>query len=203
MSARSLQVGITGGMGSGKTFLCKIFEILGIDVYYADQRAKWLQQNNADLVAQIKSAFGEAAYDSSGCLDRIFLAKEVFGKSEKLALLNQLVHPKVAQDYAQWVKHRSTKPYTLKEAALLYESGSYRQLDYVINVDADQATRLHRVLARDVHRTKEQVISIMNKQLSDTERRRLADFTVNNDGLVLVVPQVLNVHNTLLSKAKA
>lgn len=202
MPAKSLQVGITGGIGSGKTFLCKIFETLGIDVYYADQRAKWLQQNSADLVTQIKSAFGEAAYDSNGCLDRIFLAKEVFGKPEKLALLNQLVHPKVAQDYAQWIKHRITKPYTLKEAALLYESGSYRQLDYVINVDADQDTRLHRVLARDAHRTKEQVIAIMNKQLSDAKRRRLADFTVDNNGSVLVVPQVLDVHNALLSMAR-
>jgi len=193
-------VGITGGIGSGKSFLCKIFEVLGIDVYYADQRAKWLQQNNADLVTQIKSAFGEESYDSKGCLNRIFLAREVFSNPEKLKLLNQLVHPKVAEDYAHWIKQRSTKPYTLKEAALLYESGSYRQLDYIINVNASRNTRLRRVLARDVHRTEEQVKAIMDKQLSDQERRRLADFTVDNDGDVLVVPQVLRIHQQLLQQ---
>ncbi|MEM9671130.1 MAG: dephospho-CoA kinase [Cyclobacteriaceae bacterium] len=200
MPPKSLLVGITGGIGSGKSFLCKIFEVLGIDVYYADQRAKWLQQNSADLVTQIKLAFGEESYDSKGCLNRIFLAREVFSNSKKLKLLNQLVHPKVAEDYAHWTKQRSTKPYTLKEAALLYESGSYRQLDYVINVDAGRNTRLQRVLARDVHRTKEQVEAIMDKQLSDKERRRLADFTVDNDGSVLVVPQVLSIHQQLLQK---
>jgi dephospho-CoA kinase len=193
-------VGITGGIGSGKSFLCKIFEVLGIDVYYADQRAKWLQQNNADLVTQIKLAFGQEAYDNQGSLNRIFLAREVFSNPEKLELLNKLVHPKVAEDYARWTKQRSDKPYTLKEAALLYESGSYRQLDYIINVDAGRNTRLRRVLARDVHRTKEQVEAIMDKQLSDQERRRLADFTVDNDGDVLVVPQILHIHQQLLQK---
>ena len=135
MPPDALKVGITGGIGSGKTFLCKIFEVLGIDVYYADQRAKWLQNNHADLIAQIKSAFGESAYGDDGCLDRIFLAREVFSNPKKLALLNQLVHPKVAQDYTQWIQQRLSAPYTLKEAALLYESGSYRQLDCIINVD--------------------------------------------------------------------
>ncbi|MGB3588516.1 MAG: dephospho-CoA kinase, partial [Tunicatimonas sp.] len=130
MLLKSLQVGITGGIGSGKTFICKIFEVLGIDVYYADQRAKWLQQKDPNLKKEIKIAFGNAAYDQQGCLDRIFLAKEVFSNPKKLSLLNQLVHPKVAEDYTQWVKHRLHKPYTLKEAALLYETGSYRQLDY-------------------------------------------------------------------------
>jgi len=198
MPPRSLQVGITGGIGSGKTFVSKIFEVLGIDVYYADQRAKWLQQYDPNLKREIKVAFGNAVYDQQGCLDRIFLAKEVFSKPEKLSLLNQLVHPKVAEDYTQWVKHRLFKPYTLKEAALLYETGSYRQLDYVINVDAGYNIRLQRVLKRDVHRTNRQVEAIMNKQLSDEERRRLADVTINNDGNVLIVPQVVQIHTLLL-----
>ncbi len=201
MPRKSLQVGITGGIGSGKTFVCKIFEILGIDVYYADQRAKWLQQNDPNLKREIKTAFGNAAYDQQGCLDRIFLAKEVFSNLEKLSLLNQLVHPKVAEDYTQWVKHRLHKPYTLKEAALLYETGSYRQLDYVINVDAGRNTRLQRVLKRDSHRTNRQVEAIMNKQFSDEKRRRLADITIDNGENVLVVPQVAQIHESLLGMA--
>ncbi|MEM8966770.1 MAG: dephospho-CoA kinase [Bacteroidota bacterium] len=199
MPPKSLKIGITGGIGSGKTFLCKIFEVLGIDVYYADQRAKWLQQNDPYLIKQIKSAFGNAAYNQQGDLDRFFLAQEVFNNPEKLSLLNQIVHPKVAEDYVQWVKCHVNKPYTLKEAALLYESGSYRELNYVINVDADRTTRLQRVLRRDIHRAKSQVTAIMDKQFSDEKRRRLADFTINNSGSVLVVPQVLKIHSTLLS----
>ncbi|MEQ9442410.1 MAG: dephospho-CoA kinase [Cyclobacteriaceae bacterium] len=201
MPPNALQVGVTGGIGSGKTFLCKIFEVLGIAVYYADQRAKWLQNNHADLVTQIKSAFGENTYKSNGCLDRIFLAREVFSNPKKLALLNQLVHPKVNQDYKQWVQQRLSAPYTLKEAALLYESGSYQQLDCIINVDASKDTRLRRVLARDKHRTEEQVNAIMEKQFSDEERRRLANFTIDNNEGILVVPQVLYIHQTLLKKA--
>ncbi|WKN45548.1 dephospho-CoA kinase [Tunicatimonas pelagia] len=201
MPPKLLKVGITGGIGSGKTFVCKIFEVLGIDVYYADQRAKWLQQHNPHLIKQIKSAFGNAAYDQQGCLDRIFLAKEVFGNPKKLSLLNQLVHPKVAEDYTQWVKHRLQKPYTLKEAALLYETGSYRQLDYVINVDAGRDTRLQRVLERDVHRTKRQVEAIMNKQFGDEERHQLADVTIDNSGGVLIVPQIVQIHELLLEMA--
>ena len=201
MPRRAIKVGITGGIGSGKTFICKIFEVLGIDVYYADRRAKWLQQNDADLIKKIKATFGSAAYDQHGCLDRNFLAREVFGNPGKLSSLNQLVHPKVAEDYAQWVEQRLSEPYTLKEAALLYESGSYRQLDYIINVDAELNTRLQRVLERDVHRSKKQVEDIMDKQFSDEKRRRLADFTVDNNQKVLVVPQVLQIHTLLLKHA--
>ncbi|MEM6842979.1 MAG: dephospho-CoA kinase [Bacteroidota bacterium] len=200
MHPEPLKIGITGGIGSGKTFLCKIFEVLGIDVYYADQRAKWLQQNDPYLIKQIKSAIGNAAYDQQGNLDRFFLAQEVFSNPEKLSLLNQIVHPKVAEDYAQWAKHHINKPYILKEAALLYESGSYRELDYIINVDADRSTRLQRVLKRDAHRKQSQVETIMDKQFSDKKRCRLADFTVNNNGKVLVVPQVLEIHTMLLNR---
>ena len=198
MPPKSLQVGITGGIGAGKTFISKIFEILRIDVYYADERAKWLQSHNPTLVHQIRKAFGHQAYDSEGRLNRTFLAGEVFSDRKKLALLNELVHPRVAEDYRQWVKQRADQPYTIKEAALLFETGSYQQLDKIITVNAPEEIRVQRVLQRDPYRSREQLMRIIRQQLSDEERSRRADYTINNSGQTLVLPQVLPIHDNLI-----
>ena len=198
MPPRGLRVGITGGIGAGKTFISKIFEILRIDVYYADERAKWLQAHNPTLVHQIREAFGRQAYDHEGRLNRTFLAGEVFSDHKKLALLNRLVHPQVAEDYQQWTKQRANHPYTLKEAALLFETDAYRQLDKIINVSAPEEVRVQRVLRRDPHRSQEQLARIMSQQLSDEERSRRADYTIDNSGQVLILPQITLIHHSLI-----
>ena len=199
MRPSATRVGITGGIGAGKTFISKIFEILRIDVYYADERAKWLQTHDPALVHQIRKAFGPQAYDSKGYLNRIFLASEVFSDREKLALLNRLVHPRVAEDYQQWSEQRADHFYTIKEAALLYETKAYQQLDKVINVNAPEATRVGRVLRRDPQRSSEEVLRIIRQQLSDEERSRRADYTIDNSGAVPLLPQILPIHNSLIN----
>ena len=203
MPPDALKVGITGGIGAGKTFISKIFEVLGIDVYYADRRAKWLQSHDLTLVQQIQETFGSQAYDSKGHLNRTFLANEVFSDNKKLALLNGLVHPRVAEDYRQWVAQRAHHPYTVKEAALLFETDSYQQLDKTINVNAPEAVRVERVLKRDPQRSWQQLMRIIAKQLSDAERSRRADHTIDNSGKTLVLPQVLHIHHSLVSHTVA
>lgn len=199
----TLRVGITGGIGSGKTYVSKIFEVLGIDVYYADERAKWLQAHNSTLVQQIREAFGSQAYNSEGQLNRTFLADQVFSDSEKLALLNGFVHPQVAEDYRQWIMQRTDHPYTVKEAALLFETNSYQKLDKIITINAPEAVRIQRVLRRDPQRSQAQLKGIMAQQLSDAERRLRADYTIDNSGTTLVAPQVVHIHHRFIHNTVA
>lgn len=198
MQSNLLTVGITGGIGSGKSLICKIFEALQIPVYYADKRAKWLQINDADLVQAIKDAFGSHSYNDQGLLDSAFMAAQVFNNDAKLTLLNSLVHPKVAQDFYRWQQLYTSAPYVIKEAALLFETGSYQSLKKIINVNASAALRIRRVLLRDSQRSKEQVLAIMSKQWSDQERAKLANFTIENNESSHIVPKVLAIHNKLV-----
>ncbi len=144
-----MKIGITGGIGSGKTTVCKIFETLGIPVYYADDRAKELMVTNPDLVAGIKKLFGEEAYHSDGSLNRAHIAALAFGDAAMLAQLNALVHPAVHQDGYEWAESQTDAPYTLREAALVFESGGHKKLDKVITVFAPKEMRIERVMARD------------------------------------------------------
>ena len=146
--ARPLQVGITGGIGSGKSTVAKIFNVLGIPVYDADSRAKALMNTDSILIEQIKKEFGDAAY-TNGQLDRKYLAQQVFGFPERLKKLNSFVHPRVAEDYSTWVQSHADKHYVLKEAALLFEAGSAAQLDTIIVVTAPEEVRIKRVMQRD------------------------------------------------------
>ncbi len=175
------KIGITGGIGAGKSLVCKIFEVMGIPHYPADSRAKWLQVNDASLKNDISSLLGEKAYQPNGALDREFISKIVFSDSEKLQALNALVHPAVAQDFKNWCKAHTQKPFILKEAALLFETGSYHQLDATILVHAPYALRLERTLARDAHRTREDIEKIMKQQMPETEKLQLATFVIQND----------------------
>jgi len=192
------KIGITGGIGAGKSLICQVFKLLGIPNYSADQRAKWLQSNDAELKAKISFHFGKDAYSENGDLNREYLSNEVFGDDEKLNLLNSLVHPAVAEDFKNWCSEHSDKPYVLKEAALLFETGSYKQLDATINVHASQEIRLKRTLERDPKRTQESVLSIMKKQFSDEERMELADFVIYNDESKSVIKQVMELHEKLI-----
>ncbi|HYG17610.1 MAG TPA: dephospho-CoA kinase [Ohtaekwangia sp.] len=191
---RPLQIGITGGIGSGKTLVCKIFATLGIPVYDADSRAKALMTTDGILISAIKKEFGELSYKTDNTLDREYLGRTVFNHEERLQTLNNLVHPRVAEDYEGWVTRQQT-PYVLKEAALLFEAGSYKALDRIIVVSAPLYIRIRRVLGRDRHRTEEQVRDIISRQLPEEEKVRMADFVIYNDESQLVITQVLELHH--------
>ncbi len=192
-----MKVGITGGIGSGKTTVCKIFETLGIPIYYSDDRAKALMVEDLNLVHQIKALLGKDAYFENGSLNRTYIANIVFNNPKKLATLNALVHPVVIADAEIWHKAQ-TAPYTIKEAALLFESGSFRSLDKTITVYAPEALRLKRVMNRDEIAI-DQVQSRMNKQLSEIDKIHLADFVITNNEKALLIPQVLNIHRAIIS----
>ncbi len=196
-----MQVGITGGIGVGKSIVCKILGILGIPVYDADTRARQLMESSPDLRSEITTAFGEDSYTAAGQINRSYLAELVFSNKEKVDQLNSLVHPRVARDYASWVdQHRQKHPYLIKEAALLIESGSYRQLDYLVTVVAPEALRIERVLARDPHRNRDQVQSIISRQLSDAQRIDKSDRILYNDEKQPLLQQVLDLHQFLIKQ---
>ncbi|MEM6360286.1 MAG: dephospho-CoA kinase [Bacteroidota bacterium] len=192
-----LQIGVTGGIGSGKSLVCKIFSDLHVPTYDADSRARWLMNNQPDLKSAIQEGFGSEAYTRNGEVNRAHLADKVFNDADELARLNALVHPAVGDDYKAWQEKQLT-PYAIKEAALLFESGSYKELDYVVNVSAPEALRVLRVLDRDSFRSKAEIQGIIEKQLSEDERLQRSDFVIVNDGVEMIIPQVLSLHNLFL-----
>lgn len=194
---KPLQIGITGGIGSGKTLVTKIFACLGIPVYDADSHAKELMTTDGILISQIKKEFGDLSYLSDGTLNRKYLGEVVFNQQEKLDILNGLVHPRVRHDFAQWTDRYKDKPYVIREAALLFETGVYRLLDRTIVVYAPEDVRVRRVMKRD-HRHEAQVRAIIQKQLSEEEKKALADDIIYNDDSILVIPQVLALHHRFL-----
>src|SRR5882672_3746150 len=173
---RPLQIGITGGIGTGKSLVCQIFQCLGVKVYDADSRAKELMATDPILVDQIRKEFGSQAYLPDGGIDRSYLAQTVFGNSQQLERLNQLVHPRVREDYAFWVSQRLSDPYVIKEADLIFEAGSWKELDKIIVVSAPEALRMKRVQQRDPGRTEEEILNIFQSQLPDEEKLKRADF---------------------------
>jgi dephospho-CoA kinase len=187
------QIGITGGIGSGKSLVCKIFQCLGVPVYDADSAAKHLMVTDETLVAQIKNEFGNDAYQD-GSLNRTFISRQTFGFPDRLEKLNQLVHPRVALAFENWVKDHATYPYVVKEAALLFEAGSAAMLDKIIVVSAPVALRIKRVLQRDPWRNEEDVKKIIGSQMPQDEKEKRADFVVINDERQLLIPQVLKLH---------
>ncbi|MFM8361932.1 MAG: dephospho-CoA kinase [Haliscomenobacter sp.] len=191
-----LHVGITGGIGTGKTTACKLFETLGIPVYYADDRARWLMEHDEKLQQGIVGLFGAVAYTSEGLLNRPEIARQAFGNPALLQKLNELTHPAVAQDGLEWQQACQGVPYTLKEAALLYESGSYRLLDKIIVVSAPLELRIARVMARD-HCSREAVLERIARQMPQEEKEARADFILYNDGVQMLIPQVLRIHRIL------
>jgi dephospho-CoA kinase len=197
-----LLVGITGGIGSGKSTVCKLFSLLGVPVYTADDRAKWLMNHDSPLKEKILAVFGSESYLSNGELNRAYLAASVFSNPEKVAALNALVHPAVRKDFMDWVSQQ-TAPYLIKEAALLFETGAAKELDCVINVSSPLRVRMARVLLRDPHRTEEQVNQIIDQQLPDEEKNERADFSIKNTDNKLLLPQVIALHEQLLRKAES
>jgi dephospho-CoA kinase len=191
---KPLQIGITGGIGSGKSLVCKIFQQLGVPIYDADSHAKELMTTDGILISAIKKEFGDLSYRPDGALNRTYLADRVFNDEKRLVLLNSLVHPRVRYDYEKWVASHNHSRYVLKEAALLFEAASDKTLDKIIVVHAPEELRIKRVLHRDRHRTVEQIKGIVEKQMPEEEKMKRADYIIVNDETELIIPQVLKLH---------
>lgn len=194
----NISIGVTGGIGSGKSIVCRIFRILGIPIYDADSRARYILNNDPKLKSEIIQLFGAKAYTHQG-LNNQWIASKVFNDKEILDQMNQLVHPKVGKDFTSWSQKFRDSPYVIKEAALLYESGSYKTLDKVIVVTAPEELRIQRVLKRDQHRTLDQVQDILKRQWPEEDKIDKADFLIINDGKHLVIPQVFEVHDKIIN----
>lgn len=196
----TLKIGLTGGIGSGKSTVAAMFRVLGVPVFDADTAAKEVMQEDAALIQQIKSLFGEAAYTNNQ-LNRKYIAGIVFNDKLKLEQLNALVHPVTIAKAEQWFASQQA-PYVIKEAALMFEAGASAGLDYVIGVSAPQHLRIQRVMERD-NVTREEVLARMDKQISEHMKMKLCDFILINDEQQLLVPQVVSLHEHLVNLQQA
>lgn len=195
-----LRVGITGGIGSGKSTVCRIFGFFGVPVYDADYWAKWLLNNNEGIKMAVRKVFGPEAYMPE--YNRAFIAKSVFNDPEKLAALNAIAHPAVEKHSLAWHREQISNgsPYTVKEAALIIESGAYKYLDFLILVSAPEKLRIQRVMDRDGVNM-EQVLGRIRNQLPESEKMNFADAVIVNDGQHSLIKQVWKLHQTLLKRS--
>jgi dephospho-CoA kinase len=193
-----VRVGLTGGLGSGKSTVAKIFEVLGIPVYYADEATKQIMNSDKQLKAALIKNFGEETYQG-GELNRAYLASIVFADKQKLELLNSLTHPATIRDANRWIQQQ-TSAYIIKEAALLFESGANKYLDRVIGVYAPQELRIQRAIHRD-NATREEILQRMNKQMDEDAKMKLCDFIITNDEQELLTPQVMQLHEKFLNRS--
>lgn len=193
-----LRIGLTGGIGSGKTTVAHIFETLGIPVYFSDDAAKRIMNENELLRHKIIQYFGEESY-INGQLNRPFLAGVIFNNDEKRALLNSLVHPLTIEDADKWMLQKNT-PYAIKEAALIFESDVWKHLDKVIGISAPYELRLQRAMQRD-NISREAVEARMAKQMNEEEKMKRCDYIIYNDEQQLVIPQVIALHERLTAEA--
>ena len=191
----TLKIGITGGIGSGKSTVAKVFEVLGIPVYYADEAARRVMNEDEEVRKQIIQHFGASAYKNNQ-LDRAYIGGQVFNNKQKLELMNSLVHPATIRDSENWMRQQTT-PYAIKEAAIIFESGTQDQYDHIIGVTAPVPLRILRAMKRD-GLTRDQVLARMEKQINDIIKMRLCDFVIYNDEQQAIIPQVIKLHSTLL-----
>lgn len=189
-----LQIGVTGGIGSGKSIVCRIFSALGVPVYSADDRAKWLLNHDLSLKSAVAELLGSEAYLPSGSYNRTWVASQVFQNPVLLQKLNAIVHPRVGEDTQVWVEQNRKAPYVIKEAAIMAKAGQNNALAQVIVVHAPADLRVARVLLRDPQRSEKEVRDIIARQISDQERHKIADFVIYNDESQLLIPQVWRLH---------
>lgn len=192
-----LKIGITGGIGAGKSTVAGIFKVLGVPVFDADATAKNILNTDPVLRNQIAATFGSESY-KNGLLDKKYLATLVFNNPDELAKLNALVHPATISAADKWASRFADRPYIIKEAALLFEAGTNVGLDYIIGVTAPVELRINRVMARD-QVSREEVLSRMQHQLDDTEKMKRCNFVIDNSDASLVIPQVLALHAKFIS----
>jgi dephospho-CoA kinase len=190
-------IGLTGGIGSGKSSIAKVFANLGVPIFDADSTAKNIMNTNPIIKEKLIAAFGEDVYTKSDILNRSYLSKIVFTDEYKLALLNNIVHPITIQAALDWAAVQTT-PYVIKEAALFFESGSSFGAHKIIGVTAPKSLRINRVMKRD-HCTKEEVEKRMSHQIQESLKMKLCDWVIVNDDQQLVLPQVLAIHETILA----
>lgn len=193
-----LKVGITGGIGSGKSVVCRVFETLGIPVFYADAAAKYLMENDAMLIDNIKHLFGADIYQA-GKLDRQRVSSIVFARPEVLEQLNAVVHPATVRYGKLWMDEQTT-PYALKEAAIFFESGTHTDMDVMVGVYAPRKLRILRATRRDGV-SQEKVLERIANQMDEDEKMSRCDFVITNDDTRAIIPQVLRLHETLLKRA--
>lgn len=194
-----LKIGITGGIGSGKSTVCNILKNLGVPVFSSDDVGKFLLNNDDYLKTQIKKIFDRDMYTSTGRLDRERMAKLVFNNPDELEKLNELVHPKVKAEFDSWCKKNDKRPYVVKEAAILFETGLYREFNKMVTVFCSKEERIRRIMKRD-NTTKGQIEKRMIQQMTDDERNKLADYILINDGVEDLLPQVMELHELLLNE---
>lgn len=194
-----LKVGVTGGIGSGKSLICKVFEVLNIPVYYADEKAKFLMQNNDILTDKISKLLGQNAY-LNGVLNKSYIADRIFNNAKLLAKLNALVHPAVREDFTKW-SDKQNAPYVIEESAIIFEASLNQYFDKTILVVASEETRINRVIKRSKI-SKEQIQSRIQSQWTDEKKIPLADYVINNSGTNSFILQVLKIHELLLQVSK-
>lgn len=194
-----LKVGITGGIGAGKSLVCRVFKTLGIPVFDADHIAKQLMESDEELVAKIIQIFGKDIY-TAGRLNREQLASHVFSQPNLLHQLNKLVHPATIAYSKQWMAGQNS-PYTIKEAAIFFESGSNKDMDVMIGVAAPVGLRIQRAISRP-GMTHEKVQERIASQMDAEEKMSKCDYVITNDGIAAIIPQVVAIHNVLLKKAE-
>lgn len=194
-----IKVGLTGGIGSGKTLVSEIFIHLGVPVFNADFEAKRILNSDHELIQLLKSNFGDIYVQNK--LNREKLASIIFNDQDALKKINSLVHPRVRERFKKWSENQLQASYILEEAAILFESNVHKELDLTINVHADELIRIDRVVKRDKTNI-EAVKSRMKNQLSDFDRIKLADYTIYNNGNKMLLPQVLDIHYKILNKIK-
>lgn len=192
-----LKVGITGGIGAGKSVVCQVFKTLGIPVFDADATAKYLMEHDQELVSGIKELFGEQAYIDSS-LNRQYISTQVFQDKSLLEQLNGLVHPKTIAYGNKWMISQKS-PYVIKEAAIFFESGSYKEMDIMIGVSAPESLRIKRVLnSRDI--TLEKVQQRIANQMDDNKKMKMCDYVIINDDNTSLITQVVDIHQKLLNR---
>jgi dephospho-CoA kinase len=196
----ALAIGITGGIGSGKSTVCKIFKLLGVPVFEADLVAKTLVNSNTEIRNGLIQFFGKDIYSRDGRINRKMLANLIFNDDLLMEKVNRLVHPVVRNEYLNWIKQQNSA-YIIHEAAILFESGFYEMTDYTILVSAPNELRIERVTHRDLI-TPEMVKSRMLKQWTDEEKRKLASFELVNDNKKLLIPQILEIDKKLKTHGK-
>jgi dephospho-CoA kinase len=195
------RIGITGGIGSGKTTVCEIFKLLGIPVFHADLEARFLQNNDQVIKKQIVEHFGEKIYNKDGRLDRKKMASLIFSRPEELEAINSIIHPAVRQRYMKWCITLQDPPYSLYEAAILFESGYEADFDMNILVFAEERIRIDRVINRD-QTTEEIVKKRISNQMSDIDKLSRADFIIENNNNSLLIPQIIKIDNILRDDGK-
>lgn len=192
-------LGITGGIGSGKSTVSKIFEVLDIKIYQSDDMAKYLMENDNKLISSIINSFGEESY-IDGKINKEYISKNVFYDKEKLKTINNLVHPVVINDFKKWCLINKNEKILIKEAALLFASKSYKELDFIIYVYAEKKLRISRILKRDSYRTKDQIEHIIKSQLTDKESFEKADYILENNEKSLLLPEVIDLYEKIRKK---